>query len=203
MIWRRLGGALVVFVVLTWAASLPIAHRWDERVTVWLQHAAPAPDVPAAALVFLGNAEVVFLAVILGAAYFFRSRQDPALGGAALWLAAGLIGVSLLAVALKHLIVHPGPPPALQRPIFRLGLHADTPYSFPSGHTLRTTLLAGVVLRGAPWLAGLAVLGMMTALVYLGDHWLSDVLGGLCLGWAAVQIAGAIRTARSPSCPRG
>ncbi|TMJ13785.1 MAG: phosphatase PAP2 family protein, partial [Bacillati bacterium ANGP1] len=78
-----------------------------------------------------------------------------------------------------------------------------TRYSFPSGHTLRTTILAGVALHQAPWAAGLIILAMMVALVYLGDHWTSDVLGGLCLGWAALEAGNALSTARSQSYPRG
>jgi len=179
--------ALGMFAVIAWAASLPITHGWDRIVTVWLQRVAPAPDVPASTLVFLGDAEIVILGVALGAfIYLRRNRRRLAAG---LWLAVGLGGASLLAVLLKHLIIHPGPPPELQRSVLRFGLYVRTPYSFPSGHTIRTTMLARILLRRAPLVAGTLVVGMMAALIYLGDHWLSDVLGGLCLGWACTEIA--------------
>jgi membrane-associated phospholipid phosphatase len=160
-------------------------------VTVWFQHAAPTPDLPAAALVFLGNAEVVIpLAVLFGVSLL---RQDPSRARAALWLAAGLAAVSLLAVSLKFSIPHPGPPDELQRHFHRLGLSLPMRHSFPSGHTMRTTFITVLLLRRFPLLAGAIVLGMMTALVYLGDHWMSDVLGGLCLGWGCAEIARGVK----------
>jgi membrane-associated phospholipid phosphatase len=186
-----IAGAVAVFIVLSWAASSPTMHRWDQDVTVWLQRSAPSFDLSAGIVVFLGNAEVLIPCTALGALILFARHRDGAIPG--LWLAAGLAISALVAVGFKSLIVHPGPPPAFQRPELHIGLSVPTPYSFPSGHTLRTTILAGTVLRRIPWLAGLSVLGMMTALVYLGDHWMSDVLGGLCLGWVALEIAAAAR----------
>jgi membrane-associated phospholipid phosphatase len=197
----RFGGALVVFGLLAWAASLPLAHRLDETVTTWIQRAAPGPDSPASVLVFLGNAEVVVPAVVIAAGLLWPRDRDSGLG--ALTLAAGLAVASLLAVTLKHVIVHPGPTAQFQRPVMQVGLQAYTPYSFPSGHTLRTTLLAVTGLPNARWLAGLLILGMMAALVYLGNHWLSDVLGGLGLGWVCLEARGAFRSARFLSYRRG
>ena len=64
-------------------------------------------------------------------------------------LDAAAVGVSLIALVLKHVIVHPVPPdtrPAHRHPVVTI---ANTPYGYPSGHTMRTTLLAGMLLRGA------------------------------------------------------
>ncbi len=192
--------ALAAFGFLVWTAALPFTHRLDETVTVWLQRAAPGPDYPASVLVLLGNAEVVIPSVVLAAGLLWARHRGSGLG--ILWFAAGLTVASLLAVTMKHLIIHPGPT-QYGRPVFQFGLHTDAPYSFPSGHTLRTTLLAWTGLRNAPRLAGLLILSMMAALVYLGDHWLSDVLGGLCLAWVLIEVAGVVTTARSRSYRRG
>ena len=203
-----IAGAVAVFIALSWAASSPTMHRWDQGVTVWLQRSAPSFDLSAGVIVFLGNAEVLIPCVALGALILLARRRNSGISG--LWLTAGLTVAALVAVGFKALIIHPGPPAAFHRPGLNIGLSVPTPYSYPSGHTLRTTILAGTLLRRIPWLAGVSVLGMMAALVYLGDHWMSDVLGGLCLGWLALEIAAAARgrlaagatTTRSLNCRR-
>jgi membrane-associated phospholipid phosphatase len=43
----------------------------------------------------------------------------------------------------------------------------------------------------------------MLALIYTGGHWLSDVLGGLCLGWVLVEALQMTRTARSQNYRQG
>ena len=198
--WLRLCVALTVFGLMVWIVSLPPTHRLDEASTRWLQRAAPLPDLPAAVFVRLGNAELLIPAVAVLAAGLALVHRPSGIAGVR--LVAGLVAASLLAVTLKHIIVHPGPPEYLVRSVLPGGLYIETPYSFPSGHTLRVTLLAGTALRRSR-AAGLLVLGMMLALVYLGNHWLSDVLGGLCLGWVLMEAGKVIRIARSRNYRQG
>ena len=75
--------------------------------------------------------------------------------------------------------------------------------SFPSGHTLNATVIAGIVCylllhwfrtRGVRTLAiviaALYALTMGLSRVYLGHHWLTDVIAGwlIGIGWVAVVI---------------
>lgn len=83
----------------------------------------------------------------------------------------------------------------VMRPIFDLPLLSLSTYSFPSGHAAGSTLLyasAIIVFAHTRWLHRLIGLGctmvMLTAFsrVYLGAHYLSDVIAGVCVGlvWA-------------------
>ena len=198
--------AVLLFILVAVLGSFPSARHWDRAVTIWLQQSAPTPDMFASIYVFLGDAEVVITAAVL-AGLVLLSRNRPH-GIVAFRFAAGVTAVSLLAVLLKHVIPHPGPPEALVRHILRFGISGPPGYSLPSGHTMRTTFIAGTVLRRYPLLADALVLCMMASLVYLGDHWTSDVLAGLCLGWACAEvgrrfIAGRSTTLRPPNYPPG
>lgn len=188
----RLFAALALCAVVTGVALLPPSHPWDTAITAWIQRAAPTPDRAATVLVFLGDAEVMIPAAAL--AGLLTGRRDPARRGRALRLAAGLAGVSVIAFGFKYVIPHPGPPLEFRRAVVRWGVGVPQPFSFPSGHTMRTAFLALTALRRAPVAAGTLVAAMMAALVYLGDHWTSDVLGGLCLAWACAELARGART---------
>ncbi|MFF5793151.1 phosphatase PAP2 family protein [Paeniglutamicibacter sp. NPDC012692] len=108
--------------------------------------------------------------------------------------AAGSVALTVL---LKNLTARARPPLA----------HAVEPvpgsYAFPSGHTLNATAILGVVgyllflvlrSRLARILSlvalGAFVLGVGWSRIYLGHHWLTDVLEGLLVGgaWAAVVM---------------
>ncbi|HXX39256.1 MAG TPA: phosphatase PAP2 family protein [bacterium] len=243
----RLVAALVSFGLLALGTGLPFGLRADHAVTAWLKEAPAAAAAPAASLVSLAEPEVL-LTWLVAAALVLLLFGDRRHGYACLWLAAGTVGVSLLAALPKHAIDHPAPVP--MRPVagieFTVGvpavlglvaaalvllmlhgaqrrrallwigagaagfvLAAVAPtyvigdigrhvlqvtglypvYGFPSGHTMRTTFLAGTALRRVPALALCVVVGMMVSLVYLGLHWMSEVLGGFCLGWACVEGA--------------
>ena len=92
----------------------------------------------------------------------------------------------------KSVVHHPSPPffmiknPTTIFPQF----YVNEQYSYPSGHTARAVFLGLVVWlvtkkkRSVGLAAGLFVLLVAVGRIYLGHHWLSDVIGGGLLGSA-------------------
>jgi undecaprenyl-diphosphatase len=103
-----------------------------------------------------------------------------------------LLIVAVIAIeALLKLVIPHAPPPSDRTRTIDLLPHVQVAFasSFPSGHVARITFLTGIV-RGWPrWLPALVVLLMIASRLYLGEHWLSDCLGGLVLGWIAAKAA--------------
>jgi undecaprenyl-diphosphatase len=96
------------------------------------------------------------------------------------------------------------------RPTFTDPLLVLATYSFPSGHAVAATCLYGVlatfaVRRIRPWhcrvavggVAGLVIILVGFSRLYLGVHYLSDVLGGIAAGvaWLAMCLT-AVETMR-------
>ncbi|WP_430868251.1 phosphatase PAP2 family protein [Demequina aurantiaca] len=113
-----------------------------------------------------------------------RKWRDPIL------LASAMVMSTVLSTIVKILVERPRPGEDLQVvPGF------ETSFSFPSGHTTGAStlvLVAGYLLwrrrRGKGWLAvwmlaSVLIIGIVGASrLYLGYHFLSDVLAGACLG---------------------
>ena len=107
------------------------------------------------------------------------------------FLATIAVGSSLLTVATKTLIGRGRPPAAT-------ALVGANGFAFPSGHALNTAAVVGacaVVLwtyrRTRVWSTAAAVVLILLvgfSRLYLGVHWLTDVLAGVALGigWLAV-----------------
>ena len=104
----------------------------------------------------------------------------------ALWLGSLFFGGNALALGIKYLVARP-------RPTHQVIL--VTGYSFPSGHTISTFLLLVIALvllkQGRKVVTGrhlydIFALVILTLVIlsrlYLGNHYLTDILGSILLG---------------------
>ena len=171
--------------------------RWDVRLAAWLHEHASHPLVRVSEIVTYGGNAIVLGVAVLGAALVLlrRGRMNDA---ALLVVAFG--GAVVVNGALKLLFHRPRPELAF--------VHLDT-YSFPSGHAAasaatftavawligrrRTTSMRVVVAVAAA--AAICVVGFSR--LYLGAHYLSDVLAGITfgVGWATLCLIGYVTLA--------
>ncbi len=120
-----------------------------------------------------------------------------------LLLALAVPGGGLLNVIIKELVHR-------HRPIFDNPIQTLVSYSFPSGHALGSTVLYGalaamVVWQGRDWRGSALAIAVATLLIalicfsrmYLGVHYLSDVVAGFLEGifWVGSCIV-AVQTLR-------
>jgi undecaprenyl-diphosphatase len=98
----------------------------------------------------------------------------------------------------------------IERPAYRYALphplmHVPRDGSFPSGHTATSfacaTVLASFVPRAAPLFYLLAV-AISFSRIYVGAHWVFDVVGGIALGIAIALLLLATVRRRSAPPPR-
>lgn len=101
----------------------------------------------------------------------------------------------------KLVLFHPGPPVFFHRSLLPTSLpsfYVHTDFSYPSGHMARTVFIVTIfalmaVFSSKNILPRFTILCLLLLLVflmgltrvYLGEHWLSDVVGGGLLGLAA------------------
>lgn len=175
----------VLFALLAVGVALGLTRLSDLGWTRAFQSLASYPlDLAVNAHTFLGLLNVTLPVAAVLAVVAWRRR-----GGYA-WLAPLLIlGTGAIELVFKYLVAHPGPPAEFVRAFVYLGPPPEwrPPFSFPSGHMARLSFLALVVAGLWPrtWIAvsgATFVAFSLFARVYIGDHWISDALGGLLLG---------------------
>ena len=175
----------------------PVDHWTDDHLDTDRGH--PLQSM-IADVSLLGSGEATFAALAVLAVVAIRARwlRRP-FGALAIALGAGL----LIELTLKHTLHHPGPPSRSSDHVLSL-IHLDTPYSFPSGHTIRIVLVAVAAVaiahgraRAATVAAAFAVVAaVLFSRLALGEHWFSDVVGGVLVALAlapALWLA-AVRT---------
>lgn len=159
----------------------------------------------------LGSVEVTVGFCLIVMIWSFLKRKWLAILG---WLM--IIPATLAEIFGKLVLFHPGPPVFFHRSLLPTGLpsfYVHTNFSYPSGHMTRTIFIVTVLVLMIVFssrnhfskftilcfLAGLALMMGLTR-IYLGEHWLSDVLGGGLLGAATGLFAsGLILRLRSGS----
>jgi len=163
----------------------------DTQLSTWL-HAHGSPFLTSVMFVatsFGSTVTVTCISVALGLYLLWRRRF--------FWftaLVSCVVGGMLLNRFLKYAFHRP-------RPHFDDPLLTLTSYSFPSGHTMMATVLYGVVAayllaRTPDWRRRVLIIfaaSLLIALVgfsriYLGAHYLSDVLGAMAEGLAWLAL---------------
>jgi undecaprenyl-diphosphatase len=185
----------VVLGVLAYLVrSFPPLKRLDRSVAAWgYDHRTPLSHHGLEVITQLGNIEIVaVVAVVLAAVDLVRSRNRRA----GPFLLAVLAGMELISTGVKDLVDR-------TRPAF-VAQAAHLGPSFPSGHSATAAAFyaaAALVLARrlrlrkrhvlAAVAAGLAV-AVAVSRVLLDLHWLSDVVGGLALGWGWFALCAVI-----------
>jgi membrane-associated phospholipid phosphatase len=198
---ERLRWALVPAVGLALLGLFAkIASEVQERETTAVDRAvslalhrleSPLLDAVMRGITFLGSFPTVAAVVVAAAIWRVRSRDRRS----AVTLILVAVVTELMNFALKHTFQRPRP--SLFHEIATL--HS---YSFPSGHAMGSAAVYGsvaaVLARAYPAhrravLAGACVLVLLIGLsrVYLGVHWITDVVAGWAAG-AFIALAASI-----------
>jgi undecaprenyl-diphosphatase len=166
----------------------------DHRVADWF-HAQATPQLTVAmrAISWLGCVPALTLFSSALAVFFVMRRGWYRLVALVLTMAGG----GLLNVLLKHFFHR-------QRPVFENPLVTISTFGFPSGHAMGATLLYGLLALIAlrfvrrMWARAVIVAGaiLLVALIgltriYLGAHFLTDVLAAVAIGSAWLAFAWA------------
>lgn len=197
----HLVAGVIIFAAMTltlWEISEDIINREpltvaDAQLSTWL-HAHASPLLTSAMFVatFFGSTTGVSLVAVAFGLYLVWRRRFYWVTA----LASSVVGGMLLNKLLKYAFHRP-------RPFFTDPILSLKSYSFPSGHAMAATVLYGAIAayfiaNTRDWRrralivfsASIVILLVGFSRMYLGAHYLSDVLGAMAegLAWLALCL---------------
>lgn len=191
-------GALLVLAGSLWAFGLIVDEQIregdtsnDQRLAQWLHGRATDPFTDVfRAVTTLGNFATLVVVTVIAVADFWRRRERTD----AVFVAFAFLGAQVLSSGMKLGFQR-------ERPFFPDPLATESTFSFPSGHSLVSLAVYGsialVLARRLPRRAdrmlllgatGLLILAIGFSRLYLGVHFLSDVLAGFAAGAAWLAL---------------
>lgn len=189
--WWLFGVSLALFVIIALLVVSGWTQSFDPSVLLWInQHANPSFDALFLFLTELGGKIVIATVTFLLTLYFVMKRNFYK----AAFVVASVAGVSLLNTLLKTVFDRP-------RPDLWEWLITETSFSFPSGHSVASAALALTIVvlvwrTKWRWMAmsvgALYVASVGLSRMYLGVHYVSDVIGGWTLAIAWVSLVACV-----------
>jgi undecaprenyl-diphosphatase len=131
---------------------------------------------------YLSNPDVLWVpGILLGIYWLWLSSREAFIGGSMLGASIGLL--DFLGAQIKYLVARPRPC------VTMLDLHqlqaCGKTFSFPSNHAINTATAAAflqVLYPRSGWISWPIVGLVGLARVYIGAHYVTDVLGGWMIG---------------------
>ena len=183
--------ALLLFVALGYMVKFypEVLTGFDSNIQTWVRGGLPAGLTRFfKTITMLGNTPVQAIIAIVAVIWLYL-RQYKA---EAIFVGASGLLASILIVSLKYIYQR-------QRPSITHLVHASG-YSFPSGHSLGTFMILGAIAivlaqRLAKKESKIAVYGITGLLIflvglsriYVGVHYLTDVLAGFTLAFGVLN----------------
>lgn len=163
---------------------------WDEKLTAGLRLTEKQSRFKPAAAFFAHSGDSWFVLIGLFIIWLLTRGQWHRMTAL---MAGGTVGLAMVVLAIKFTIRR-------RRPEGNWGaIYRNTdPHSFPSGHAARTAMLAVVAFGAGPiWLGVVLVVWALLvsfARVWMGVHYLSDILAGILVG----VLAGVVVLSLAP-----